>query len=98
MTNYIELLAESKDWFHAIVRPYTDLLGTPAVVMILGGFYVISLMWYTEDIRPPAVILILYGGVFIFGAPASVAMIFGAVSTVAIAIAYMSIYGIKSRR
>lgn len=98
MTDYIELWGESHEWFDAIVTPFTELVGEPAMVMILGGFYFLSLGWYTEDIRPPAVVMLLYGGVFIFGAPAPVAMIFGAAATIAIALAYMSIYGLRSRR
>lgn len=98
MTDYIDLWAESKDWFHAIVKPFTDLIGEPAVLMLLAGFYFIALFWYTEDIRPPALVIVLYAGVFVFGAPAPVAMIFGAIATVAIALAYMSIYGLRSRR
>lgn len=98
MTDYIDLWAESKNWFDAIIGPYVDLLGKPAIIMILGGFYFLALGWYTEDIRPPAVVILLYGGVFVFGAPAPVAMIFGAIATVAIALAYMSIYGLRSNR
>jgi len=98
MTDYFDLWGESKNWFDAIVSPYTDLLTEPAVVMILGGFYALALGWYTEDIRPPAVVIILYAGVFVFGAPAPVAIIFGAVATVGLAMAYMWIWGLQARR
>lgn len=98
MTDYFDLWGESKNWFDALLHPFTDLLGEPALIMILGGFYVLALGWYTEDIRPPAVVIILYAGVFIFGAPAPVAIIFGAIATVAIALAYMWIYGLHARR
>lgn len=98
MTDYVELWGEEREWFDALVMPYVDLLGEGGVILIVGVFYFISLTWYTEDIRPAAVLIILYAGVWVFGAPAQVALIFGLVATLAVALAYMSIYGLREQR
>lgn len=98
MTDYIELWAEEHDWFHAIVKPFTDLLSEPGVLLMVGAMYFIAVTWYAEDIRPASVVILLYAGVFVFGAPGPVAIVFGAIATVGVSLAYMSVYGLRRRR
>lgn len=79
-------------WLYCFNGPYFEQIGRAVVVMLLGGFYTTSLYWYTRSLYPPAVILTLFGGLLVFGAPAPVAAIGGLIVTVALALAYLSIY------
>lgn len=85
------------DWLDCIVGPFFEQLGRVIVVMILGGFYSASLYWYTHSIYPPAVILSLFVGLLVLGAPAPMATVAGLLVTIALALAYMSIYRSRGR-
>lgn len=91
-TDWAQCWYDRNDWLYCITGPYFELMGRAVVVMLLGGFYSVSLYWYTESIYPPATVLVMFGGLLIFGAPAPVAAIGSLLVTVALALAYLSIY------
>lgn len=64
-----------------------------AVVTVFGTFYVSALYLQTGSIYPVAVQLVLFVGIFIYGASAPVAIIGGGIVTAALALAYLGIYG-----
>lgn len=85
------------DWLHCIEGPFFAQLGRTVAIMLLGGFYTVSLYWYTSSLYPPTVVITMFAGLLVFGAPAPVAVIAGLLVTVALALAYMSIYRSRGR-
>jgi hypothetical protein len=90
-TNYTSCWSSGPS-IDCVTSPFFDLLGSMVVTTILGSFYSLSLWWSTGSMYPVAVILTLFVGLFIFGAPAPVAVIGGLVVTITLAMAYHTIF------
>lgn len=89
-TDWTEVLM-NEEWWDAIFGPLIQQLGGPILVGGSALFYCIALFWYTGSIFPPAVLLTMYAGLLVFGAPAPIAAAAGLVVTLAVALAYYSI-------
>lgn len=88
----IELL-RAGDWWDAIWAGLFATVGRQTLVTTLGTFYFLSLWWFTGSIFPPAIVLTLYGGSIIMGAPAPIAITGGMIVTIAMTLAYYAIFG-----
>lgn len=81
------------DWWRVISGPYFELVGEALAIGIPSAFYMLALLWRTESLAPPAVLIILFGGIFVFQVPPLFAVPAGAIATLALAYAYMAIFG-----
>mgnify|MGYP006306977331 CR=1 FL=1 len=90
-TNWTQVWNNTR-FLHGAVGPYAYMIGYPALIGLLGSFYTISLYWYTRDITPPAVVITLFVGIFVLNVPAPFAIIAGLIVTIALAMAYWTIY------
>lgn len=91
-TDITKLLRNHQFW-DAIWAGLLDSVGLMLFIAIMGTFYFVSLWWYTGSIFPPAIVLTLYGGTIIMGAPPPLAIAGGLVVTIALAFAYYVIFG-----
>jgi len=86
-------LIRDRDWWTAIWAGLLEQVGRQSLIATLGTFYFLGLWWWTGSIFPPAIVLALYGGSIIMGAPAPVAITGGLIVTVAVALSYYAIFG-----
>lgn len=59
----------SGNWFDSLLAPYVDLIGQAGLVLGVGAPFTLALYVQNGDIRPAAVLLALYAGLIIGGAP-----------------------------
>jgi hypothetical protein len=90
--DWSEIMMEG-DWWRVISGPYFELVGRALTIGIPSAFYMLALLWRTESLAPPAVLIILFGGIFVFQVPPLFAVTAGAVATIALAYAYMAVFG-----
>lgn len=83
----------NSNFYQGVFGPYFQQIGEPMVTALLGTFYVVSLWWYTESLFPPAVVLVLFVGVLLFSVPPVFAAVGTLVVTIALAMAYSSVFG-----
>lgn len=84
-------------WFQGALGPYTQLLGRPAMLLLLGVPFTLGLWIQTESLTIPATILVLFMGLLLSGAPAGATLVGYIMVVVATVIAYRSITGVESR-
>lgn len=75
MSQIDSICFNNESWLNCSLQPFLDLLGEPVVVMLLGVPLAIALWWQTREIAVPGVILALFAGTLIAGAPPEVAII-----------------------
>lgn len=81
------------DWLTGVFEPFVWLLGEPTVILLLGTPLTLGLWIQTESIVIPGVILALFMGLLISGAPAGATIIGYVIVVLAVAIGYSSISG-----
>lgn len=86
-------LWENGNWFEATFGPLSQQLTRPAVVLLLGGPFTLALWMQTEQITVPAVILALFMGLFLTGAPAGATIVGYLIVVAGTLVAYRSIFG-----
>lgn len=96
------LQASDPDWFEAwkdgnwlegVFGPFIWLLGEPAVVLLLVVPTALGLFIQTESIGPPAILIILFGGLILGGLPAEAAVAGYVIVVVAVLLGYRSVTG-----
>ncbi|MFY4814534.1 hypothetical protein ACOJIV_17825 [Haloarcula sp. AONF1] len=91
-TDWIDVWA-SGDWFHGAFGPVTATLGRPTVVLLLGAPFTLALWQQTGSLTVPGIMLALFMGLFLAGAPAEATLVGYLVVVGGALIAYRSIFG-----
>lgn len=87
---------ESGNWLEGMVGPYVELVGRSAVVLLVGAPFTMALWIQTESLTLPAVILTLFMGLALGGAPPEATLVGYLMVVVATLLAYRSITGVGS--
>lgn len=95
-TNWIDLW-EAGRWLEASIGPYIALLGRATLMLLVGAPFTLALWIQTEDFGPPAVILTLFMGLLISGAPPGATIAGYVIVLIATTLAYRSITGVSGR-
>ena len=85
---------ENGEWLKGAIEPYIALLGEPTLMLLLGTPLTIAMWIQTEDIIVPGVILSLFMGLLLSGAPAGATIAGYVVVILATMLAYRSITGV----
>jgi hypothetical protein len=80
-----------------MVGPYVGLVGREAVVLMLAAPFTLALWIQTESLTMPAVILTLFMGLLLGGAPAEATMLGYLLVVAATVVAYRSLTGVGGR-
>jgi len=91
--NWLDLW-ENGQWFEATYRPYIELLGRPAVALLLGAPLTLALWIQTESLTVPGTLLALFLGLMLSNAPPSAAIVGYLIVVIAVMLAYRSISGV----
>lgn len=62
------------DWFNATFRPLVWRLGEEGVTLLIAAPFTLALWQQTETIRIPAIMLVMFLGLLLGGAPAGAAL------------------------
>lgn len=82
----------SRDWFEAVFGPLLSVLTEEGAILLLGVPMTLALWIQTKSIYVPAVILVLFAGFIISGAPPAAAFAGYLIVVAATLLAYRSIY------
>jgi hypothetical protein len=91
-TDWVDVWA-SGDWFHGAFGPVTSVLGRPTVVLLLGAPFTLALWQQTGSLSVPGIMLALFMGLFLSGAPAEATLVGYLVVVGGALVAYRSIFG-----
>jgi hypothetical protein len=95
-TDWLEVW-RSGDWLRGILGPFVELLGRETFVLLLGAPLSLGLWIQTQSMVVPAVILTLFMGLILGGAPPEATLIGYVVVIVATLLAYRSVSGVGTR-
>lgn len=90
--DFLELLEDTPEFLEFLLAPIRVQMGFTAFALIAGGTIILGMWAWTESFLPPAIVLALFGGVFIAAAPGPAALIGVAIVMIALAIAFYSVY------
>lgn len=82
------------EWFKGWARPYIHLLGRQTMILLLGAPFTFGLWQQTESITVPAVILTLFMGLMLAGAPPAATIVGYILVVSAVVLAYRSVTGV----
>jgi len=85
---------ETGDWFGGAFQPFIWRLTRPGVVLLLGGPLTLALWQQTESLVVPTVLLVLFMGLFLGGAPAGASIIGYGLVVCATLLAYRAVSGV----
>lgn len=88
---------EAGNWLKGMIEPYVWRLGRATFVLLLGAPLTLGLWIQTESLVMPGVILALFMGLMLSGAPPAATIVGYVIVTLAVAIAYKSITGVGTR-
>lgn len=85
---------ENGEWLNGAIQPYIHLLGRATLLLLLGAPLTIAMWVQTEDLVIPGIILSLFMGLLLSGAPAGATIAGYVVVLLATMLAYRSITGV----
>ncbi|WP_251342434.1 hypothetical protein [Haloplanus halophilus] len=80
-------------WFKAVFEPLIWRFGRAGIGLLIGAPFTMALWQQAESVVPPAVMLTLFMGLLLGGAPAGATIGGYLIIVVATAVAYRSIFG-----
>lgn len=92
--DWFEEYWQTGDWLGAALEPFIWLLGRPTFILLLTVPPTVGLWIQAESIIPPAIIITLFMGLILAGAPAGATIVMYIVVIIATLIAYRSITGV----
>jgi hypothetical protein len=85
-------LWESGQWFEATFEPFVYRLTRPGAALLIAAPFAMALWQQAEDIVVPGVLLTLFMGLLLGGAPPGATIVGYLIITVAATVAYRSIF------
>jgi len=80
------------NWFDAVFAPILWRFGRPAAALLIAAPFSMALWQQAESAVPPAIMIVLFMGLILGGAPAGAAFAGYLLVVVAVTIAYRSIF------
>lgn len=80
------------NFFKGMVQPLVERLSRAGILLVVGVPYTFALWQQTESVVPPAIVLTLFMGLFLSGAPPGARFVGYLAVVVATTVAYYSIF------
>lgn len=90
--DWLQLWKDQK-WFQATFEPLVWRLGRAGGTLLIGAPFTLALWQQTESIAMPGIILVLFMGLILGGAPAGAALVGYLIVVLAVLVSYYTIYG-----
>lgn len=83
---------KSGDWFRAVTQPFIWRLTRPGATLLIAAPFTMALWQQTESVVPPAIMISLFMGLLLAGAPAGATLAGYLLLVVGVTVAYRSIF------